>query len=89
MGDGFLDAFAARDISASGVSIVVPHRFEDCNLDDEVELILTLPSQRPFMLRGRIVHRTKTDHSFFGVQFSDISRDHRNQISRYVKSRLR
>ena len=89
MGDGFLDVFAARDISATGVSIVVPHRFEDCNLDDEVELIITLPGQRPFMARGHIVHRTKANEAFFGVQFSGLSRSHRDVISDYVKSRYR
>ena len=89
MGDGFLDMFAARDISATGVSIVVPHRFEDCNLDDEVELIITLPGQRPFMARGQIVHRTKTNEAFFGVQFSGLRSRYRDLISAYVRSRYR
>ena len=89
MGDGFLDVFAARDISASGVGIVVPHRFHGCKIDDEVALVITLPKERPFLARGRIVHRTKTDHEFFGVEFSELERSHRKLIANYVVRRSR
>lgn len=87
MGEGFLDVLAARDISASGMSIVVPHRFEDCDLDRAVELVVTLPGERPFMTCGRIVHRTKTAENFFGVEFENLSRDHRKRITSYVRKR--
>jgi len=87
MGEGFLDVFAARDISATGVSIVVPHRFEDCDLKHSVELVITLPGERPFMTLGRIVHRTKTSQDFFGVEFEGLSRAQRDLVSGYVRRR--
>jgi c-di-GMP-binding flagellar brake protein YcgR len=89
MGEGFLDVFAARDISAGGVGIVVPHRFEGCAIDQEVDLVISLPGERPFMARGRIVHRTKTHQEFFGVEFARLSRNHRSLLERYVDARLR
>lgn len=88
MGDGFLDVFAARDISAGGVSIMVPHRFEGCSIEDDVDLVVSLPGVRPFMARGRIVHRTKTSHEFFGVEFSRLANAHATLIERYVDARL-
>jgi c-di-GMP-binding flagellar brake protein YcgR len=89
MGDGFLDVFAARDISAGGVSIVVPHRFEGCAIDSEVDLVISLPGERPFLTKGRIVHRTKTHHEFFGVEFTRLARTHAALIERYVDACLR
>jgi c-di-GMP-binding flagellar brake protein YcgR len=89
MGDGFLDVFPARDISAGGVSIIVPHRFEGCPLEDDVDLVISLPGERPFMARGRIVHRTKTSHEFFGVEFSRLAAANAATIERYVDARLR
>jgi c-di-GMP-binding flagellar brake protein YcgR len=89
MGEGFLDVFAARDISAGGVSIAVPHRFEGCAIDDDVDLVISLPGERPFMARGRIVHRTKTSLEFFGVEFTRIANAHAASIERYVDGRLR
>lgn len=74
MGTGFLDVLSARDISPRGVGIVVPHRFVGCGVDDGVDLVITLPGERPFLARGRIVHRTKTSEEFFGVEFTDIAR---------------
>jgi hypothetical protein len=89
MGEGFLDVFPARDISASGVSICVPHRFQGCAIEQEVDLVISLPAERPFMARGRIVHRTKTSQEFFGVEFTRLAETHSDLIERYVDARLR
>jgi c-di-GMP-binding flagellar brake protein YcgR len=89
MGDGFLDLFCARDISAGGVSIAVKHRFEGCAIHDDVDLVISLPGERPFMARGRIVHRTKTALEFFGVEFTRLAHAHAALIERYVDARLR
>lgn len=89
MGDGFLDVFAARDISAGGVGIVVPHRFEGCAIDQEVDLVVSLPGDRPFMARGRIVHRTKTHQEFFGIEFTRLASGPLRALERYVDARQR
>ncbi len=86
MGSGFLDVLVARDISAGGLGVMVPHRFDGCRIDDEVDLVVTLPGEKPFLARGRIVHRTKTDREFFGIEFSKLDRAHRRRIRLYVKA---
>jgi PilZ domain len=88
MSDNFLDIFEARDISVTGVGIYVPYRFEGCRLTSPVELVITLPGSEPFLARGRLVHRTKKDREFFGVEFLDMPPDYQSQIARYVESRL-
>ena len=84
MGDGFLDIFEARDISTTGVGIIVPYRFEGCALRSPVELVITLPRTEPFLVKGRIVHRTKVDSEFFGVEFIELGEGQRSEIARYV-----
>jgi hypothetical protein len=88
MSENFLDIFEARDISVTGVGIYVPYRFEGCGLTSPVDLVITLPACIPFLASGRLVHRTKTEREFFGVQFVDLSHSHRSMIARYVKKRL-
>ena len=88
MGKNFLDIFEARDISATGVGIYVPYRFEGCNLTNPVDLVITLPERRSFLAKGKLVHRTKTEREFFGVEFVDLPLGPAREIAEYVKRRL-
>lgn len=88
MGERFLDIFEARDISTSGVGIYVPYRFEGCDLRNPVELVITLPGARPFLVKGRLVHRSKMEREFFGVEFIDLGEVERSEIACYVSDRL-
>ena len=90
MGTGFLDVLHARDISSSGVGIFVFHGFAGCNLYDDVELVLTLPKQRPFLARGLIRHQTEagSDSPFFGVEFTEMNDKYRHMINIYVNERI-
>jgi len=87
MGRGSLDVLLARDISATGVGVFVPHMFKGWKIDEEVELVLTLPRERPFLARGVIRHHTHSDEGaeHFGVMFSEISDDDQEKILRYVE----
>lgn len=88
MSDRFLDIFEARDISVTGVGIFVPYRFEGCQLTSPVDLVITLPESEPFLAKGRLVHRTKLEREFFGVEFVALPSQHRAKIARYVETRL-
>jgi len=88
MSENFLDIFDARDISATGVGIFVPYRFEGCRLKSPVDLVITPPAEDPFLAKGRIIHRTKVEREFFGVEFVDLPRSHVSAIGRYVERRL-
>jgi c-di-GMP-binding flagellar brake protein YcgR len=88
MGAHFLDIFEARDISITGVGIFVPYRFEGCDLSSPMDLVITLPGRPPFLAKGRVVHRTKTEREFFGVEFESLAPEPTREIARYVEERL-
>jgi c-di-GMP-binding flagellar brake protein YcgR len=90
MGDGFLDVVRARDISAGGLSVYVPHDFAGCNLQASVELVVKLPRSRAFMARGVVRHLSAEAESrhYFGVEFTDVPSERRAEIEAYVQQRL-
>ncbi|MDX2022453.1 MAG: PilZ domain-containing protein [Deltaproteobacteria bacterium] len=89
IGGEFLDIFHARNISEGGVKVMVPHLFEGCDVDHEVDLIVTLPGGRPFSTRGRIRHRQDAgDVRAFGVQLIRLSNADRASVAAYVQKRL-
>jgi c-di-GMP-binding flagellar brake protein YcgR len=86
MGSGFLDEINARDISISGIGILVPSAFEGCNIDEPVELIITLPRVRSFKAKGIIRHSNAqlTQKGIFGVEFTWIEPNHKDDIPQYI-----
>lgn len=87
MGHGFLDVLHARDISVGGLGIRVAHGFANCDIDSEVELIVTLGRARPFKTTGSIRHHGKgeRDH-FFGVEFTSLSSEQLTAIESYIRA---
>jgi c-di-GMP-binding flagellar brake protein YcgR len=90
MGRGFLDVLSARDISIGGLGISVPHGFAGCDIDSDVDLIVTLGRTRPFKARGAIRHhgRPGSEH-VFGVEFSGLSPEQQQAIEAYIRTCLR
>jgi PilZ domain. len=86
--EGFLDIFDARDISVTGIGVFVPRRLEGCHLRSPMDLVITLPAAEPFLASGRIVHRTKKEREFFGVEFMDLPSVRVREIADYVGQRL-
>lgn len=88
MGPGFLDVLRARDVSQTGLGILVPHGFEGCDLLEAVELIITLPGSPSFSAAGVLRHRTRHGAiSFFGVELTRISERDRLALRAYVSAR--
>ena len=88
MGPGRLDVLNARNVSQTGIGVYVPHGFVGCDLEAEVELVITLPSERSFLARGLIKHHTDggSEGHHFGLVFTEISQEHRAVIRSYVRS---
>jgi len=85
-GEDFIDVLAAVDISEGGMGLNVPHRFEGCNLDDLVSMIVQMPGPENnyFSAMGRIMH---ISNDAFGVAFVGLSEVARQQIRAYITSR--
>lgn len=88
MGPGRLDVLSARNVSQTGIGIYVPHGFDGCDLEAEVDLVITLPGERPFLARGLIKHQTNggAEGRHFGLVFSEISQKNRAAIRGFVRS---
>lgn len=87
MGRGFLDVLHARDICVGGLGISVPHGFEGCDIDSEVELIVTLGRAPPFKTTGAIRHHGKPgDGHVFGVEFVALSPEQHRAVEAYVEA---
>jgi len=89
MGRASLDVLSARNVSQTGIGVYVPHGFAGCDLDEEVELVVTLPGERAFLARGLIKHRTDgaKEGRHFGLLFTKIARENRSRIRDYVRLR--
>ena len=89
MGEGFLDIVKARDISEGGVGVWIPHGFSGCNIESYVELVVTLPGRKPFMVTGSVKHdsENKAGERFFGIEFAKLSPKHCARIRSFVTRR--
>lgn len=87
IGANFMDEFKVVDISRGGVGILAPHAFEGCNLNEQVDLALSLPFPKRTLLkaRGEIVHH----HGLrFGIAFSDLPQKSKQLIQSYIAKRI-
>jgi hypothetical protein len=85
MGSNFLEVVPAADISEAGIGIQLHHGVEGYDFDHVIEMVVTIPGQRPFVVRGRV--RSKSlrgmDH-VLGVEFVRLGDADRRTVSRYV-----
>lgn len=88
MGPGRLDVLNARNVSQTGIGVYVPHGFVGCDLEAEVELVITLPGERSFLAHGLIKHKTDggKEGRHFGLVFTEIAQEHRAAIRDFVRS---
>lgn len=88
MGPDSLNIMPARDISAAGIGVHAPAMFHGCEMDSEVELVITLPGKSSFLAKGIIRHRTKgsDQNEYFGIEFTRIYKKHRAQIQDFIKN---
>ena len=85
MGEDSLNILHARDVSLSGIGVVVPHRFEGCDIESGVELVLSFPNARSFKTRGRVVYRQEDATStYFGIEFTDLDETYKDIITRFI-----
>lgn len=90
MGDGFLDIFHALNVSENGMGIEVPYKFEGCDIDKPINLIITLPPDKCFKAQGIIKHSNAelTSKGIFGVELTSFEKGHESKIKTYVKEMI-
>ncbi len=86
IGDDFLEILEVRDISAGGLGLQAGHQLALRDIDAEVEVIVSLPRERPFSARGIIRHISNGKQ--FGIEFTQLPEPARSRVERYVAARI-
>lgn len=89
IGDDFLDIVRARDIGMGGVGVWIGHGFVGCDISSEVDLVITLPRRKSFVVRSKIRHNTELGlgDKFFGVEFLSLTARQKDAIGTYLQAR--
>ena len=89
-GEGFIEVLRARDISLGGLGVHVSHHFDGCDIHSEVELVVKLPGEKPFVTRGQIRNiSAKSDSAgLYGVEFVALSPEASARLDAYVARRI-
>jgi c-di-GMP-binding flagellar brake protein YcgR len=87
VGENSLDVLKARDISVAGIGVQVDHDFNGIGLDEEIELVITLPNTKTFLAKGVIRHRNRNlqGKTHFGLEFVQITERCRELIRSYIR----
>jgi CheY-like chemotaxis protein len=84
MGDGFVEIVQVIDLGPSGAKIYAPHQFVGCDINSEIQVIITFPGKQPFQVKGKIKHFTGEDKKTFGVEFINLSGADKKQIEAFI-----
>ncbi len=85
MGSNFLEVVPAADISEAGIGIRLDHGVDGYDFDHIIEIVVTIPGQRPFVVRGRVRSKSlRGQHHVLGVEFVRLSEDDRRKVIKYV-----
>lgn len=86
VGDGFYDRCRIRDISANGLSVHVRHDFDGINLNQEIDLHITLPSKVLIKAIGQIRHRGLGKDHYFGIYIIGLDSGARRILDEYLET---
>jgi c-di-GMP-binding flagellar brake protein YcgR len=87
VGENSLDVLKARDISVQGIGVQVGHDFNGIGIEEEIELVITLPNTKTFLAKGAIRHRSRNlqGKTHFGLEFVQITERCRELIRNYIR----
>ncbi len=86
-GENFLDIFTASDISMGGIGVLVPHKFKDCKIYMDVEVIVSLPHpvEKNISFKARVEHISSFT---FGISFARLDDKEVESVKKYIANRL-
>lgn len=83
-GENFIEIVKARDISLSGVGVIVPDLIPNYTTSVDINCVITLPFQTSFKVKGIIRHVGSDDKFYFGIEFVDLSEENAEKIREYI-----
>ncbi len=87
-GENFIEMLTAVSLSQEGVGIRVPHGFKGCEINNEVELVLSLPYpiNQSILIFGKIKYINSLK---FGISFNKMSSESKKIIREYIQYRIK
>ena len=87
-GENFIEILTAVSISQKGIGIKVPHRFKGCEINKQVELVLSLPYpiNQSIVIYGKIRYIANL---IFGIIFTEMNSENDKIIRKYIKYRIK
>ena len=87
-GENFIEILTAVSISQEGIGIRVPHGFKGCEINNQVELVLSLPYpiNQSIRIYGKIRYIANLT---FGVIFTKMSSENNKVIRKYIQYRIK
>lgn len=84
VGEHFVDIVHAIEISLSGVIVDDPHLIFDCDKDEVVDCILTLPGRDHIKTKGRVKRLTGVSEKYFKIEFFNLNRDAQEILENFI-----
>ena len=87
-GENFIETLTPVSISQKGIGISVPHGFKGCEINKQVELVLSFPYpiNQDIRVFGKIRYITNL---MFGIIFTEMSSEDNKIIRKYIKYRVK
>jgi len=87
LGPYSLEVHEIRDLALRGVALYLRPDIRAPQVGARVELILSLPGERPFLACGVVRHRTHEagDRPFLGIEFTVMESRRRDQLRNYLE----
>lgn len=82
-----MESATALDVSEGGLGIAMLHTPDGCDTDAAISVMLALPGEKALMVKAKIRHVSKV-RGTFGIEFVELTEEHRNVLNHYVKKRL-
>ncbi|GEM_PF-2704809 len=84
IGSKFVDIVHAVDLDQYGVTVHDPHLIFECEKDEVVDCIISLPNQKDLKIKGRVKRQLGLSEKYFKIEFFDLNRDNQRALEGFL-----
>ncbi|WP_372652821.1 response regulator [Halobacteriovorax sp.] len=84
IGSKFVDIVHAVDLDLYGVTVHDPHLIFDCEKDEVVDCIISLPNQQDLKIKGRVKRQLGLSEKYFKIEFFDLNRVNQRALEGFL-----
>lgn len=84
VGSKFVDIVHAVDLDLYGVTVHDPHLIFDCEKDEVVDCIISLPKQQDLKIKGRVKRQLGLSEKYFRIEFFNLNRENQRALEVFL-----